>query len=370
MTQPSDNLIANIRKATERMADRQTPFIFNEWYVAAFANEVGRELLPRMLLGKRVVLYRKVAGQAIALEDRCAHRSFPLSRSRLDGDTIVCGYHGLRYDSQGDLIEVPSQKNCPRNIGVRHYPLVERGPLLWIWLGDPALADESLLPHQPWIEEPTWACTSGYIHHPGNYVSLHENLMDLTHLTFLHAETIGTPDYASAPYKLDLKEGHYKLIRDVVPTTLSPVWGKTTGLDGINTAARIATSEFLSPGLHRVSVTFYDSALPAETRPEFHIRTAHIITPETPHSTHYFLVHGRDFAKQDPTIGKFMHDQLFAAFMEDVQGLGALEKVLDDIEGDEQTYEISVASDAPAVAMRMYIKQRALAEAEERQQLV
>ena len=63
-----------------------------------------------------------------------------------------------------------------------------------------------------------------------------------------------------------------------------------------------------------------------------------------------------------------MHEQLFAAFMEDVEGLGALEKVLDDIEGDERTYEIAVASDTPAVAMRMYLKQRALAEAEERQQ--
>jgi vanillate O-demethylase monooxygenase subunit len=192
--------------------------------------------------------------------------------------------------------------------------------------------------------------------------------MDLTHLSFLHAETIGTPDYASTPYKLDLKEGHYKLIRDVVPTTLSPVWGQTTGLEGIDTAARIVTSEFLSPGLHRVSVTFYDSALPAKTRPEFHIRTAHIVTPETPSSMHYFLVHGRDFAQQDQAIGEYMHEQLFAAFMEDVEGLGALEQVLDDIQGDERAYEISVASDTPAVAMRMYLKQRALAEAEARQQ--
>jgi hypothetical protein len=140
----------------------------------------------------------------------------------------------------------------------------------------------------------------------------------------------------------------------VVPTALSPVQGKTTSLEGIDTAVRIATSEFLSPGLRRLSVTFYDSALPAETRPEFHIRIAHIVTPETPNSMHYCLVHGRNFAQQDQAIGEFMHEQLFAAFTEDMEGLGALEKVLDDIEGDEQTYGISVASDAPAVAMRTY----------------
>jgi vanillate O-demethylase monooxygenase subunit len=188
--------------------------------------------------------------------------------------------------------------------------------------------------------------------------------MDLTHLTFLHANTIGTPDYAAAPYKLELAEGHYKLIREVVPTTLSPVWGKTTGLGGRPTAARIATSEFLSPGLHRVSVTFYDSALPVDGRNEFHIRTAHILTPETRGSMHYFIIHGRDFALGDQAVGEFMHEQLFAAFYEDVEGLGALEAVLDDV--DEATYEISVASDTPAVAMRIHLKKRATEEARQR----
>ncbi|RCI69737.1 aromatic ring-hydroxylating dioxygenase subunit alpha, partial [Pseudomonas aeruginosa] len=132
--------------------------------------------------------------------------------------------------------------------------------------------------------------------------------------------TIGTPDYAGAPYELDLKEGHYRLVRHVLPTTLSPVWGRTTGLAGCPTAARITTSEFLSPGLHQVSATFYDTALPAERRPEFHIRTAHILTPETHGSMHYFIVHGRDFAQDDETVGAFMHEQLFAAFVEDVEG--------------------------------------------------
>ncbi|HCF0053438.1 TPA: Rieske 2Fe-2S domain-containing protein [Pseudomonas aeruginosa] len=364
MSLPNTNLIASSRKAAAQMATRDTSFIFNEWYVAAFAEDVGRELLARTLLGKRVVLYRTLAGQAVALEDRCAHRSFPLSRSRLEGDGIVCGYHGFRYDSQGELIETPSQKACPRGVGIRHYPLLERGPLVWIWLGDPRLADPKRLPQRPWLEDPGWACSKGYFLHPGNYVSMHENLMDLTHLTYLHANTIGTPDYAGAPYELDLKEGHYRLVRHVLPTTLSPVWGRTTGLDGCPTAARITTSEFLSPGLHQVSATFYDTALPAERRPEFHIRTAHILTPETHGSMHYFIVHGRDFAQDDETVGAFMHEQLFAAFVEDVEGLGALEKVL--AEADEDSYEISVASDAPAVATRTYLKRRADEEARQR----
>jgi len=357
MSLPTENLINNSRKAMYPLATRDTPLIFNEWYVAAFGSEVNRELLARVLLGKRLVIFRTEAGKAVALEDRCAHRSFPLSRGRLEGDVLVCGYHGFGYDIQGNLINVPSQKNCPRGVGVREYPLIEQGPLLWIWMGDPAMASTSGPPPLEWVTANNWECSSGYFHHPGNYVSMHENLMDLTHLTFLHANTIGTPDYASAPYELDLKPGHYRLMRKVSPTTLSPVWAKTTGLGDCQTAARIATSEFISPALHQVSVTFYDCALDTESRAEFHIRTAHILTPETKGTMHYFIIHGRDFAKEDEALGDFMHEQLFAAFNEDVEGLGALEAVLGD--GDEHTYEISVASDAPAVAMRRYLKKRA-----------
>lgn len=360
MTLPSDRLIASSRKASSRMAGPDTPFLFNEWYVAAFSTDVKRELMPRTLLGKRIVLYRTQAGTPVAMNDRCVHRSFPLSKSTLDGDTIVCNYHGFRYNEQGDLVEVPSQKACPSGVGIRTYPLVERGQLLWIWMGEPSLADELRIPDQPWTRDPSWECTSGYLHHPGNYVSMHENLLDLTHLQFLHANTIGSPDYASAPFEHDLKEGHYILTRRVVPTTLSPVWRNTTKIEG-PTAARIATSEFLSPALHRISVSFYDTALPEESRPTFTIRTAHILTPETERSMHYHIIHGRDFAQEDEEIGEFMHEQLFAAFKEDVEGLGALEEVIGDV--DEDHYEISVGSDAPAVAMRVHLKRRAAEEA-------
>ena len=72
---------------------------------------------------------------------------------------------------------------------------------------------------------------------------------------------------------------------------------------------------------------------------------------------HYFIVHARDFALEDKHIEAFMHEQLFAAFQEDVEALGALEKVLDD--QDQYHFEISIASDSPAIATRKYLKMRA-----------
>lgn len=363
MSLPNANLIASSRKAAAQMATRDTSFIFNEWYVAAFAEEVGRELLARTLLGKRVVLYRTLAGQAVALEDRCAHRSFRYRAVAWRGrDRLRLSRFPLRQPGRVDRDTVAESLSARR----RHPSLPASG-------ARPAGLDLARRPATGRPEATAAAALAGgsglgllqgLLLHPGNYVSMHENLMDLTHLTYLHANTIGTPDYAGAPYELDLKEGHYRLVRHVLPTTLSPVWGRTTGLDGCPTAARITTSEFLSPGLHQVSATFYDTALPAERRPEFHIRTAHILTPETHGSMHYFIVHGRDFAQDDETVGAFMHEQLFAAFVEDVEGLGALEKVL--AEADEDSYEISVASDAPAVATRTYLKRRADEEARQR----
>ena len=115
----SKTLLQGTRAAMRQLADRDTPFITNAWYVAAFADEIGRTLLRRTILGRPLVLYRTQAGVPIALEDRCVHRSFPLSLSKLDGDQIVCGYHGMRYDCSGRCLEVPSQRTAGTGMGVR-----------------------------------------------------------------------------------------------------------------------------------------------------------------------------------------------------------------------------------------------------------
>ncbi len=359
MTRPALPVVQAARDAASRMADRATPFIFNAWYVAAFADEVGRHLFTRRLLDRQVLMYRTKDGRAVAFEDRCAHRSYPLSAGTLDGDTVVCGYHGFRYDAQGDLIEVPAQPRCPRGVGVRNYPVHESGPLLWIWMGD-APADLDALPDHAWLRDPAWTCSQGYIHLRGNYVSLHENLLDLTHLSYLHAKSFGTPDYAAAAFRAEIEPGRFTLLRDVVPTTLPPVWAKPTGLENYPNAARIVRSAFLSPALHTVAVRFYDNALAEGERAEFQIRTAHMPTPETHGSTHYFIVNGRDFAPEQDWITAHMHDHLFRAFQEDVDGLELLEHVLE--RDDPQAFEISLASDRASVEMRKYLKARAEAE--------
>ena len=256
---------------------------------------------------------------------------------------------------------MPSSAKCPRDLGVARYRVVERGPLVWIWMGNPDEADESRLVEQEWLSEANWAKSSGYFELQSNYISMHENLLDLTHLSFLHANTFGTPDYAKAAFKSEINDGYFALYRDVVPTTLPPLWAKPTGLEGCTTAARIVKSEFKSPAFHQVNVSFYDNKLPEAQRAVSRIKTAHILTPQTHSSCHYFIVHGRDFGLEDDSITQFMHENLFEAFNEDVEGMAALEQVWQTTSPDDM-YEISVGADGPSVAMRRYIKQRADAE--------
>lgn len=361
MTRPSAQIVAAAQRASAEMADRTTPFVFNEWYVAAFSSEVGRSLLARKLLGRNVLLYRTVSGEAVALDDRCAHRSYPLSQGALESDTVVCGYHGFRYDPRGDCIEVPAMARCPRSIGVKRYALAERGPLIWIWMGEAEAADPARIPDTRYHSSPDWACSQGYLRLRGNYVSLHENLLDLTHLSYVHAKSFGTPEYARAPYRTELSDGHYLVRREVHPTTLPPVWADPMGLSGVNTAIRTAISEFVSPGFHRVTTSFCDGAVPEHERFTGSICTSHLPTPETMSSTHYFIVHGRNFALDDPEATEVMHERLFTAFREDVDALGKLEAMLEETPPDE-LYEISVTTDGPAVAMRRHLLQRARAE--------
>jgi phenylpropionate dioxygenase-like ring-hydroxylating dioxygenase large terminal subunit len=358
MTLPAAAVIGATQAASAKMADRHTPFIFDDWYVAAFAQEVGPHLLAKTLLGKGIVMYRQANGQVVAMEDRCPHRSMPLSAGALKDDHIVCAYHGMQFNPQGDCVQVPSQATCPRSMGVRTYATLERGPLVWIWMGDANTADAQRLPPQPWLTSGDWETSKGYMHLKASYVRLHENLLDLTHLSFLHAKSFGTPDYASAAYDTEMGDGQFAVMRNVVPTTLPPVWAEPTGLKGVGQAARIVRSQFRSPAMHEVSVSFYDCTLPEAGRDTFRIRTAHLPTPETATTTHYFVVHGRDFAQHDKAMTQFMHEQLFVAFHEDVTGLALQEEVLARTP-EHELYEFSVGADGPSVAMRRYLLARA-----------
>ena len=136
-------------------------FLRNGWYAAIWSDDLKDRPVARIFLNERVVLFRNASGRVAALEDCCCHRAAPLSRGEVSGEYLACGYHGLKFDVSGQCVEVPGQRMVPRGAKVRSYPVRERWGVVWIWMGEPARADETTIPSLHWLADPKWTATPG-----------------------------------------------------------------------------------------------------------------------------------------------------------------------------------------------------------------
>ncbi len=294
-------------------------FIRNAWYVAAWPEEVGTKPLARMLLGEPVVLYRQEDGTPVALEDRCAHRNLPLSMGQVCGKTIVCAYHGLAYDGAGKCVRVPAQELIPANAKVRSYPLVERDGALWIWMGDAALADAATIVPYPWHADPAWASKHSYYRIEGHYQLLHENLLDLSHVGWVHRNTIGgTPDAHSLANMATVREGDTVTVKRFLPgSTPPPTYVRAVGFQG--PIDRWMKIEFF-PTLIRVYTGANDAGKGVDEAGQMDTLGARIfngVTPETEHTTHYFWSAAHNFKVDQPAVTEAFYNEIQNTFEED-----------------------------------------------------
>lgn len=181
-------------------------FLKNAWYCAGWKHEFhqGKDaIIPRKMAGERVVLYRRPDGRVVALEDRCPHRQAALSLGRKEGNSLRCMYHGMKFDSEGRCEEIPGQTTIPERACVRHFPVVEKNDWVWVWMGDPAKADETLICFSVGPSDPDWHIKPSKMHVETSYRWEIENLADLSHLTWVHEKTVGgDPAYS------DIKPTH------------------------------------------------------------------------------------------------------------------------------------------------------------------
>jgi len=168
-------------------------FIKNIWYVAAWASELEADKpIGRAVIGEPIVLWHDSEGHLIAMEDRCPHRHAPLSMGRTRGDEIQCMYHGLTFSKEGRCVRVPGTETIPPNTVVRQFPVVVRDDWVWVWLGDPDLADEDKIPQAFGLDNETYKGFPGsHIDYEANYELVNDNLTDLAHLDFVHETTLG-----------------------------------------------------------------------------------------------------------------------------------------------------------------------------------
>ena len=271
------------------------------WYPAAWAHEIGRALTPRKLCDQNVVLYRRQDGAAVALEDACWHRLLPLSLGRLRGDEVVCGYHGLVFNSDGRCSFMPAQKTINPSACVRAFPAVERHRLVWIWPGDPALADPLKLPDFHWNDGTEW------VGEGGTFVSLQcdwrlvvDNLMDLTHETYVHAGSIGDEAILEAPFEATHDESTATLTRWMIGIEPPPFWGKQLGKPGPVDRWQIVRFEAPAVVVGDVGVALTGTGAPQGDRTQG-VNGAFLaaLAPETATSCHYFWNFVRTFKRDD-----------------------------------------------------------------------
>lgn len=309
-------------------------FLRNQWYQAGWAHEIVQAPLARRIAGEPVVFWRTKAGRVVAFEDRCPHRLAPLSLGKVVGDSLQCGYHGVTFDANGACVRIPGQDDLPTGACVRSYRVVDKWNCIWLWLGQPERADETLIPDFHWMTEPGWAPITGRLHWQANYQLLVDNLLDLSHEAFLHLATIGNPAVADTPVETSVAGDQVRVtrfMRDVPPPPLFvKARGFTTNID------RLQDITFSPP----CTIDIHVRATPAGTNDlsqalEWHVLNA--LTPETERSTHYFWGLPRHFSYGDADMDAMLEAQILRTFGEDQAMLEAQQRCLEERSLDTRT---------------------------------
>lgn len=297
-----------------------SPFPLNCWYVAGFSWELKDKPLARTLLSRPMVLFRTTDGQVAALQDRCCHRSLPLSCGNIEGPGLRCGYHGLLFDPTGKCVEIPGQQRIPAKACVPSYPLRERDQILWVWIGaapDSQPQDEP--PAYPFHSDPAYKFGGGVYHYDAPWQLIHDNLLDLSHLGYVHLKTIGgNPTlHMNAQLQVDSVGDTVRVVRLMPesdpPPTYAAAWPFKGKIDRWQEVEFHHSHCAIWTGAMDHGTGSYDDA----ERDGFHMRGFHGVTPETETSTHYFWTIATNPHPDRADVTQLVVDQTAATFEED-----------------------------------------------------
>jgi len=337
-------------------------FPLNAWYAAAWDVEIKRTLLPRTICGQHVVLYRKTDGAAVALADACWHRLVPLSRGHLKGDEVVCAYHGLAFNADGRCTHMPSQETINPSACVRSYPIAEKHRFIWIWPGDPALADPAKIPDLHWNLDPDWSGDGRLIHAKCDYRLVIDNLMDLTHETFVHGSSIGNEAVAETPFAATHSERTATVTRWMEDIEPPPFWRAQLGKPGNVDRWQIIRFEAPATVVIDVGVAPAGTGAPKGDRSQgVNGMVLNTITPETSSTCHYFWAFARNYKRGDQALTTQICDGVTSIFREDEAILEAQQRAIDENPGRD-FYNINI--DAGSMWARRKIDKMLAEEAE------
>jgi phenylpropionate dioxygenase-like ring-hydroxylating dioxygenase large terminal subunit len=337
----------------------------NAWYAAAWDTEVGRTLLARTICERPVVLYRTSEGTPVALAEACWHRLVPLSMGRLDGDNLVCGYHGLAYGPNGRCTRMPAQETLNPSAAVTAYPVVERHRYVWIWPGDPDQADPALVPDLHWNDDPAWAGDGELIQLDCDYRLVLDNLMDLTHEQFLHSDSLANDELSDAEPDVEHDEDSVTLTRwmhgiEAPPFLAMQLKRKAPQYRG--PVDRWQMIRFTAPSTITIDVGVapVGSGAPEGDRSAgVNGHVLNTITPAGPGSCHYFWAFTRNYHLGDQGLTNLLRQSVSRVFGQDSDMLGAQQRAI-EANPEHEFYNLNI--DIGAMWVRRIIEAKVAAE--------
>lgn len=336
-------------------------FLTNCWYIAAWAHDLSDQPLARIFLNQPVVLYRRGDGTPVALEDRCCHRSLPLSLGAVEGDDIRCGYHGLLFDPSGACVEVPGQSTPPPGAAIRSYPVAEKWNAIWIWMGDPAGADPATIADVFWLDDPGWMPAPGYLRIDADYRLLIDNLLDVSHVSYIHQGSLAGDDIEAVTPVTTRRDGDDVTVgRWILNVSAPPLYTAASGIDGVVDRWQLIRWQAPANVYFDIGCARAGTGAPEGDRGQgVSMWSTHLVTPETETSTHYHFSFVRDFALGDAKVTEILTDGSRLAFMEDLEVLQAQQRAIDSV-GDRPTVEIN--TDNARLQVRKVMDELAAAE--------
>ena len=311
-----------------------SPYVRNAWYVAAWSHEIeAAKPFAVSILDEPIVIYRSESGRLVALEDRCVHRLAPLSLGRCEGERLRCMYHGLLYDPDGAVAEIPGQDLVPRKARVRAYAIADRHDWVWVWMGDAALADEALIPPAVGLGDPDYILGHGHLDYEAEARLINDNLLDFSHLSYVHANSFGAgPEFAESLPKLEPLERGVRYSR-WMPDTL----GQSSRKSSVPIDSYM-TYDFLIPGVLLMWSGNYpqgtarklDFAAPALEDAQAGVTfTSQAVTPLSAKTSRYFFSWGPRRGHGDEALRDSLMQLAGVAFGEDKTMIEAQQKVID-----------------------------------------
>ena len=333
-------------------------FIRNAWYVAGLSEEFGQTLRAIKILNEEIVIYRITNGNPVALEDACPHRKLPLSMGVLEGDHVVCGYHGLTFDCSGKCVRAPTQKNAiPSRAVVNSYPVVDRWNFLWIWIGDPEMANPDDIYNIENFENPAWGMTPfGSMNIACNYLYIMDNLLDPSHVAWVHRTSFAGTGTENQPLEIDVLNDGVIVWRWMMDRPPPSYYADLVSFEGNCDRKQHYECRLPSLAINKSIFTLVGTGGPDKDLPKqaFVNISYNFMTPVDEDNSRYFWFQHRNQHPDNQEISQKMFEGAMMAFEEDREILERVHRGMKKSQGSK----LNLGIDAGAIRFRKLLERR------------